>query len=284
MSFVKSCITGIGIFILLANAELRAQAEGDYWEVGIFGGVSQYYGDLTHSWFEPDEAHPAIGAILRYSPNKYLSIRGGIYFATISGNDIHGNVGHQRRNLHFESNITEASAVLEWNIMGLNLRRANRDNFSPYLFAGIGVFRFNPMAEMGDEWIPLQPHNTEGQGLEDYPGREPYSLTQAAIPMGIGAKYQLTREVVIGVEVAWRKTFTDYLDDVSTTHVDKDLLRDRVGERAVRLSDRSAESPFSDEPLYSDGDQRGNADTDDWYTFFGVTITYKPRPPGCPMQ
>jgi hypothetical protein len=54
-----------------------------------------------------------------------------------------------------------------------------------------------------------------------------------------------------------RYTFTDYLDDVSTTYPDADKLRSERGQRAVDLSFRGNEVPA--------GTPRGSADTNDWF-------------------
>ncbi len=72
------------------------------------------------------------------------------------------------------------------------------------------------------EWVDLKPLRTEGQGL--IPGREEYKLTQLNIPMGIGVKYFLTETFHVSSEVLHRKTFTDYIDDVSTNYVDPDIF------------------------------------------------------------
>ncbi|MDP9229914.1 MAG: hypothetical protein M3O67_04470, partial [Bacteroidota bacterium] len=60
----------------------------------------------------------------------------------------------------------------------------------------------------------------EGQGMAEYPDRKKYSLTQMEIPMGFGFKYYIKENLYIGMEVLHRKTFTDYIDDVSTTYID----------------------------------------------------------------
>jgi hypothetical protein len=44
-----------------------------------------------------------------------------------------------------------------------------------------------------------------------------------AIPFGIGAKMNVSKKVGIGLEWGPRKTFTDYLDDVSGTYPDVSL-------------------------------------------------------------
>ena len=55
-------------------------------------------------------------------------------------------------------------------------------------------------------------------------GRKQYSLVQIEVPMGFGAKYYIKDHLYVGMEVLHRKTFTDYMDDVSTTYIDETLF------------------------------------------------------------
>ena len=67
--------------------------------------------------------------------------------------------------------------------------------------------------------ISLPALHTEGQGLQEYPGRPAYKLTQLAIPLGAGARYEPGPNIHLRCELIWRKLFTDYLDDVSTSYI-----------------------------------------------------------------
>lgn len=91
------------------------------------------------------------------------------------------------------------------------------------------MFHFNPqgiyIAPNGTRsWVDLKPLRLEGQGMAEYPNRKPYSLTQMEIPMGFGVKYYIKENMYIGFEILHRKTFTDYIDDVSTTYIDPALF------------------------------------------------------------
>ncbi|MGV3539523.1 MAG: hypothetical protein ACO1OQ_06900, partial [Rufibacter sp.] len=146
--------------------------------------------------------------------------------------------------------------------------------------------RHAPIELHGDTgWYELQPLGTEGQYAdgEGYPS--PYSRVQIAIPAGFGVKYRLDKRWDVGIEFTWRKTFTDYIDDVSTAYADKTQL----SREAAVLSDRSAESgayPTQIGPggyphvrgYGLKGDQRGDSSDDDWYITTGVTLTYILRP------
>ena len=90
-------------------------------------------------------------------------------------------------------------------------------------------------------------------------------------------RYQdLCRKIGIGIEVGARKTFTDYLDDVSTVYPDPVALRSNNGNLAVALSDRSFSSRDTLMVLTGiKGKQRGNSFDKDWYLFGGITLYFR---------
>jgi len=139
---------------------------------------------------------------------------------------------------------------------------------------GLAVYHFDPYAFNGStEKIYLKPLSTEGQGLPGYADRGPYSLTQAAIPLGAGVKFAVTDNLHLGLELGLRKLFTDYLDDVSTNYADpNDLLAGR-GQLAVDMSYRGDDVG---NPAYPEkGAQRGSAKRKDTYYFTGLHLTYR---------
>ena len=138
-------------------------------------------------------------------------------------------------------------------------------SFSPYLFGGIAFYKFNPQAELDGQLFDLQLLKTEGQSLPQYPERLPYELKQLSVPFGFGFKYALSENINIGLEVGIRKTFTDYLDDVSLTYPDLSLFDDP---NAALLSDRSPD------PRTNLGKGRGDTKPTDWYFLSGFTISY----------
>lgn len=121
------------------------------------------------------------------------------------------------------------------------------------------------------EYVELQPLTTEGQGMEGFDS--PYSLTQISIPFGLGVKFSVNKFVSIGLEWGLRKTFTDYIDDVSKDYVDRTTLLDWSGELGLSASDRTNE--ILENTYNPTGSMRGNPQTKDWYQFFGFMITAK---------
>lgn len=257
--------------LILFFAFLSLYSYGQRSEVGLFAGGSYYLGDLNPS-SHLGNTKPAVGVVYRYNLNLRWALKFNGIYGTLVGDDA-SKVGFDKeRNLSFKSSLMDVSGQIELNFLPY-FTGSDKYNLSPYIFAGLSVFSFNPKAEYKGEWYDLQPLGTEGQGTTAYPNRKTYSLTQVAFPFGIGVKYGLTKYLCLGAEWSMRKTFTDYLDDVSTTYVDPIRLEAEKGPVAATLSNRSLGSPGV--PPIEPGKARGNAGTKDWYSFAGITLTMK---------
>jgi len=99
-----------------------------------------------------------------------------------------------------------------------------------------------------------------------------YSRIQIAIPYGIGLKYGYQRNWSFGFELGIRKTFTDYIDDVSTTYVSNEYIRLQKGELAAAIADRSDGS--APEKTLA-GQQRGDPKDKDAYIFAIFSLNFK---------
>src|SRR6266496_585083 len=240
--------------------------------VGVFGGLSAYNGDLTDKVFPKKVTNGAIGVTVNYELMEQLMIRAGYTYTVVGGADrFSTNDSLIARNLAFETKINEFSLVGEYYFFNLNDQK-----FSPYVFAGLAIFHFNPYAFDGStQKIFLQPLSTEGEGLSQYPDRKPYSLTQLALPFGGGIKYAFTDNLRLGLELGMRKLFTDYLDDVSTTYADPSDLLAAKGQLAVDMSYRGDELAGGNQNYPAKGAQRGGATHKDWYYFMGLHLTYR---------
>ena len=241
-------------------------------EVGLMIGTSNYWGDLNPSPFEGafQETHVAFGGFFRYNMGDYVALKLGITQGSISGHDSKSESIYRRgRNLSFKSSITEIAITGEFNILGYQPYNLYRP-FSPYVFAGVAFFKYNPKAQLNGDWFKLQPLGTEGQGLPQYPDNELYKLTQFSIPFGVGVKYALNDTWNVGAEAGIRYVFTDYLDDVSTVYADEIALLESRGEVAAALANRSGS-----DTQYSAGQNRGNPNgNNDVYFIVGFTLSY----------
>lgn len=234
----------------------------------LFGGFSNYQGDLQQRAFTFNQSNGALGLGVRYDITSHISVRSNFNYGKISGNDKDNKPILQARNLSFETKIAELNLLGEYTFFDLDQHR-----FSPYVFGGIAVFRFNPYAyDSSGNKVFLKPLSTEGQGLTAYPGRNPYRLTQFAVPFGAGVKLRITENAVLGYEFGLRKTFTDYLDDLSTTYVDAAALTLERGPKAVEMSYRGGELKNGDPTYPADGTVRGGPKYKDWYYFTGITL------------
>jgi len=258
---------------LVLNVFILQQSAVAQLEAGLSVGLSTYQGDLAPNSISGSfsQLHFAGGLFGRYNFNNFISAKVALNYAKLSADDANAaSEAQQARNLSFRSNIFEGAATVEFNILGYQPYNFER-TFSPYIFAGISYFHFDPQAFYDNEWVNLQPLGTEGQGIEGF--EEEYDLFEIAIPLGIGVKYALNDQWNVGLEVGLRKTFTDYIDDVSGLFGDNAVIAAQNGELAGILNDRAGE--ITNEPAVRTAtSQRGNADRDDSFIIGGVFISY----------
>jgi opacity protein-like surface antigen len=252
-----------------------SQAGFAQWHFGVFAGATNYIGDLNDKPYK--RTKPAVGLSLGYELSDRVMLRSGLTLGKVEGADQYSGTDFlkQNRNLSFQSGISEFSLLAELTAFNLyNIR------WSPYAFAGVAVYHFNPYVKDSGAKVFLRPLSTEGQGLTDYPDRKPYALTQFAIPFGGGIKYNINDNIRLGLEVGFRRLFTDYLDDVSGYYADEASLLSAKGPQAVRFSYRGGEVPgetqnYPDVGYPVKNAERGNPKTKDWYYFTGLHLTFR---------
>lgn len=239
---------------LLPFSHIRAQEI----EAGLTGGAAYYLGDLNPGkHFVGSQL--AYGAFARYNIDTRWSVKLTGVRSTIKGNSENTSF-LPGRELNFTSNLTDISAVAEFNFFPY-FTGSKRNAISPYIYAGISVYFFEP--ESGGQVLRLL--GTEGQNI-GYEGRKPYSTVGVSIPFGLGVKVSLAKR--LGLQVYWEmhKTFSDYLDDVSTTFY----------LHGPSIAPNDIEGIMSDPTRsHEPGMQRGNANNKDWYAIYGVSLTYK---------
>ena len=239
------------------------------WHVNLFGGFSNYIGDLQSKAYTTQQSNGSFGAGLQYDVTGHFSLLSNLTYGRISAADGYAQKTDLRaRNLNFESVIGELNLLAEYNILDLQSHR-----LTPYVFVGLAVFHFNPYAhDTTGKKVYLRPLSTEGEGLAQYPGRKPYSLTQLSIPFGGGIKFRMSDRVTLAYEIGLRRTSTDYLDDVSSTYVSEAALLAAKGPEAVEMAYRGNE--LKGGATYPpDGTVRGNPKRKDWYYMSGLRVT-----------
>jgi hypothetical protein len=261
----------IAVLLCAAQAAFAQKKFQETREFGVMVGTSYYIGDLNPYRHFGGDLSVGAGAMYRENLNKRWSIKGQVFYGMISATDADSDdAWAQNRNLSFRNEILEGSCTVELNYRDYQIGNS-RDRFTPYLFMGLGIYSHKPQAEYLGRWYELQPLGTEGQGTTA--GEDPYALNGVSIPFGVGMKLNLFSIVALSVEWGMRKTYTDFLDDVSGAYADPAVLADESGPLTVIFADRSLSYP---EGLSSyAGLARGDSGRRDFFNFTTVTLSIR---------
>ncbi|MBK8700864.1 MAG: hypothetical protein IPN29_15515 [Saprospiraceae bacterium] len=244
-------------------------------DIGFAIGSSTYQGDISPlGWrISYQGSKPARGLLLGYNFTESFVLKLGYYKTRLEAYDADAiDDWRPTRNLSFRTDISEFALHAEWQVMD-HWQFFRNFSLKPVFHLGVGIFKFNPQTKYKGQWYNLQPLSTEGQGLPGSPDN-PYKLTQWVIPFGFGLRYHITDRFSIELSTNPRKTFTDYLDDVSGNYYNLDLLKKYKGPLAAKLAFRGDEnSPTATRPV--EGQGRGNAVESDWYLIHTLTFTYR---------
>ena len=298
-SYVWKCVV-LAFITLITYLPSYSQYYGEkssFFEAGITMGPSNFLGDLggnkgigRHGL--KDNNFPLTkfmgGIWLTYQPNEWLAFRLALNIGRLEGDDaiIKPKGGYEEarliRNSDFRSPLKEAFLAAEI-YPTVFFEYDPTDIFHklrPYGLIGIGVFNFKPQGTdpATGQFVDLQPLHTEGQGFPEYPDRKEYKLTQLNVPTGIGVKYFLSESVNLSLEVVHRTTFTDYIDDVSTTYIDPALFYTHLPLAQAQVAERLANKSLGPGGLgtrFVPGDKRGTAENNDAYYSFGFKVGFR---------
>lgn len=213
------------LFIVVVYQTTEADAQqilGQKSEIGFGLGTFNYTGDLVRT-YSFATSKPAATIFYRSNISNVISLRTSLTAGKIGASDTRKPIDAfaTTRAASFDLFLFEAAASFEYHF--LDWRDSKRRlRFTPYLFAGAGLFGFSGVEQKTAE----------------------YSNIQMAIPFGGGMKYVLNPKYYIAFEFGIRKTFFDYLDNVSD------------GNPSIKNY------------------QYGNAFDYDNYFFTGITLTY----------
>ena len=238
------------ICIYLLSSTCKSQTPFSSWELGVFGGGSYYLGEVNESHFAP--INLALGPVLRYNYDQRLNVKIALTFASIEGEDKNSYSSFNNdRNVSFKSDLMEISSVLEFNFFPFSSLDPKSYLVTPYGYIGFAYLNHSPQVKNNGDFYS---GNLETEG-------ESYSNHLFTIPMGLGVKFRMNR---FGIALDWgiRKTFTDYLDDVSTFYL------------PINPSVGNTQQDIGNLTEYGDvGDfKRGDKYSKDWYIFTGITF------------
>lgn len=261
-------------FLIILFLFCGVGAFGQFHEFGIFGGVTNYFGDLnTKASFK--YVAPSVGGFYRYNIKYRGAWRNSFTWGVAQYNDESSKDSwNQQRDLSFKTNVFEASSMIEFNFFKYD-KESKKHWFTPYIATGVALFFFNPQAEYDGKWYYLQPLGTEGQNDPSYSGVKKYRLFSFAIPFVGGFKVSVARFWNIAIDGGLRQTFTKYLDDVSGRYPNFVDVPGGSSGLAAALSYRG-------NPNAQPGYQRGDG-TFDKYMFAGITVSYTIMHIRCPV-
>lgn len=261
---VKQLLTfGLLVYGTTVSAQGFFRAVLERSSIEAFGGFANYQGELQDKMYTFAQSKPAFSLGGSLAITNKISIRGLATLGRLHAADRYSKVESRlARNLDFNSRLYDASITGVYEIFDIAEKR-----YTPYVFAGVSVFHFSPYT---------YDRNGTRRWLKGYATElQPYKLDQFSIPFGGGIKFAVNRNISLGWEFRFNKTFTDYIDDVSSTYVDMQTLLARRGARAVDLAYRGDETTHGSPDYPAGGTMRGNPKTKDWYYFSGITLSYR---------
>lgn len=250
------------------------------WDIGTQQGLVNYLGEmggkeLTRRDFVADmklqETNYTGGFYARYKFSQYWSGKAGLNYVRLSGADsLSTNDARNARNLSFRNDVLEVQAQAQfvfYEVNDLGNSYNHRNYFRAYIGAGIGAIVHSPKTLYNGEWVKLRPLTTEGQD-------KPYSKVVAELPVSGGMYFTFNKKYRIGCDITWRTTFTDYLDDVSTSYAYGSELPNAT---AVALANRTDEKNGLDPAFalnFAPGNKRGDNTHNDSYLSTSLEFGY----------
>ncbi|MDI9880051.1 hypothetical protein [Flectobacillus longus] len=303
-------LTGLILLLLLSYTSFSQYRPPfkQYTSIEFGGGVSSYYGDLAPmSQFVNSTANSlrwtaTIG--LSRQMTRQIEIGLNLSWIVLGADDYYSNnLSDFLRNLHFRNNVKEATLQGRWTPFNKASSPQKRATFEPYIGIGVGAFLHNPQAKlpvsMGNEWVDLKPLITEGQGSPNYPDIKEYKSWGINVPISLGLKTKLTKNLDLIAELNYRMLFFDYIDDVSGVYAQPIVVYNQFTEPTrsigIAMSQRTTEgiaaatgkdrlaklNTFVNDPTgiaisqnQSINSPRGTVDGNDSYATFTLKLRY----------
>jgi len=209
------------LFLLMSSLISNAQIN----ELGLFIGGANYIGEIGPTdYIAPNNL--AVGIVYKWNRSPRHAYRFSYTHGKLQALDKDSDVPSRNlRGFEFKNSVNEFSAGIEFNFFEFDLHES--DNvFSPYVFSGINYFIYDELFIINKK------------------SKVDYKDSAMAIPMIIGLKARLFRDLIVSFEVGARYTFTDNLDGSNPKNNNFTALR------------------------------FGNLNSNDWYVFSGFTLTY----------
>ena len=251
------------IALILMGFYGRSQKTAD---IGIQLSGAGYWGDIENVDYSKSIT-PVVGALGRWNFNKRMSIRGQLTTGNLkaigtfsdayiaSPTDTRNTTGLYEPDTTFSFNfrrsIQSVEALFEFNFWNYKMGSLNKENFTPFVSIGvggfysraprIGTFILDPVTASFNPLTPAAPYlDTEGKQTN-----RTDALT-LIVPVGVGLKFNITKNLGGVIEVIVRKTFADNIDNLDDPKRFQNPEDNQTG-----YPDRFASNPLSDKDWYA---------------------------------
>lgn len=250
---IKQTIFFVIIFFL-AVFSVSAQQQNAKWSVGVYSGITNYRGDLSRNFYDPNDAilnvfdntdflsyGISVGKSLGDSWSLRLMASRGEFRANDRGvdwnNELVTNSDNFSRSLNVRTELNDLSLLGVWSMANDKIL-PEQVFLAPYFVVGGGFSSFQNFADLytesGDRYYywndqtirdAVQDETNTGNIIEQdgifETDLEPlrtegvdYRNRFLHLTVGAGLKFRLCRRMSLNIESLFRFTNTDYLDDV----------------------------------------------------------------------
>jgi hypothetical protein len=211
-------------------------AEGQKHEIGLGVGALNYSGDLS-SIPNVTMSRPGIMGYYRFNASPVVSLKASLMLGYLAGKDSNNDAVGKVRQAEFSDRMSQLAVAFEYNFFDYKYTSGKRGHrFTPYFTAGLSLFNYEYQKVIT---------------TEDIAARYAFNF---AIPFGLGLKYRIKSKWNLNAEFIANKTFTDYLDGVSSYP-----------------TGTPSNTKYLSNPL-----------TSDWFYYLGVSLSYTFYKINCP--
>lgn len=251
-------------FLIIISVLLSSPLQSQKNEIGLLVGGANYLGDIS---FHLSKTRPAFGIFFKNHYQNKFSYLFYLKNLSIHADDSDTPDGPRKwRNLRLKNNITELSSSIQYNILQINdLGNKGKYNYKALLNIHIGTtfFYHNPKGSIygSNNWVFLQPLQTENIK---------YSLFGIGILYGFSINVNY-KNINFGIQFDYVKTFTDYLDDISTVFMEPASQSEQTQNYAnqTHLGNIRPDNLI----YFQAGNIRGNPKNKDGYFNFGIRVS-----------
>jgi len=179
------------LFVVFLVSNVSAPVVAQQSEIGFGIGTFNYTSDLVRT-YDFSFSRPAATVFYRSNLSKVVSFKAGVTAGQLGASEKPIDAFAQQRDASFDIFLFEAAVGVEYHFLNWRDEKFFL-RFTPYIFGGVGLFGLS-----GHQNKPVE-----------------YSNVQGVVPFGMGVKYIVNPKYYLALEFGMRKTFFDYLDNIS---------------------------------------------------------------------